>query len=291
MAKRHSYKEIQRLFSKEKWQLLSKSYKNCKTKLVVLCPKKHKIHKTVSGFLDGDGCSICSGKKKYTINDVKMFFLKENYTLLSKRYMGGFKKLKFICPQGHQHTISLFSFLRGRRCEKCFGHIKHTLKIVIKMFKKRNWTVLSKKYINSTVPLNVVCDKGHNTKITLGNFSQGVGCKQCQIIATSGKNHYNWRNDLSKKDRVARRSLKENSDWIQEILKQDNYKCQICNKEKSGHLNAHHLESYHWCKELRFDLNNGVTVCDACHMKFHNKFGRRYNTSEQFYIFLRNNND
>ena len=56
--------------------------------------------------------------------------------------------------------------------------------------------------------------------------------------------------------------------------------------DASGTMNVHHLEGYHWCEELRFDLTNGITFCVKCHKKFHKKYGNKYNTTEQTVRFL-----
>ena len=41
----------------------------------------------------------------------------------------------------------------------------------------------------------------------------------------------------------------------------------------AGTLNAHHLDSYHDHKELRYDINNGITLCKSCHREFHKYIG------------------
>jgi 5-methylcytosine-specific restriction endonuclease McrA len=64
----------------------------------------------------------------------------------------------------------------------------------------------------------------------------------------------------------------------------DSYTCQICSL--SGvELNAHHINSFSLFPEQRFDLNNLITLCSACHKDFHKEFGRGKNTAEQFLQF------
>ena len=57
--------------------------------------------------------------------------------------------------------------------------------------------------------------------------------------------------------------------------------CQKCGK-RQGDINAHHLNGYHWYKEGRTDVNNGVTLCSCCHKEFHEIYNNRNNTKEQY---------
>ena len=48
---------------------------------------------------------------------------------------------------------------------------------------------------------------------------------------------------------------------------------------------VHHLNSYHWDKEHRTDLDNGITITEEIHKLFHKIYGRKNNTKEQFEEF------
>ena len=58
--------------------------------------------------------------------------------------------------------------------------------------------------------------------------------------------------------------------------------CRSC----GGKLTSHHLEGFHWCKDLRFDITNGIPLCLKCHAKFHFIYTSFYNTAEQFLEFI-----
>ncbi len=65
------------------------------------------------------------------------------------------------------------------------------------------------------------------------------------------------------------RASKEYRDWRKAVYKRDNYTCQKCNL-MGGKLHAHHIKSFHNYPKLRFDINNGITLCEDCHGEEHN---------------------
>jgi len=75
-------------------------------------------------------------------------------------------------------------------------------------------------------------------------------------------------------------------EWSYDVRRRDGFTCQKCGRNR-GKMHAHHIESYHANVELRTDLSNGVTLCDRCHFEFHDIYGRRYNTREQFNEWMR----
>ena len=229
--------------------------------------------------------------KKYTYKEVYNIFKREGYKLLTKKWKNPQQKLIFICDKGHTHKIGLWYFLRGHRCGKCFGTHAYTFLEVKNIFKNKGYRLLSDSYTNNKTPLSIKCNKGHITNtLTLGSFINGHKCYTCENLKRCGKNNINWNNNLSTIDRIKRRGIKENTYWMNSVYLRDNYTCQCCGDDKGRNLNAHHLEGYHWCIELRFELSNGITLCEKCHSQFHKLFGTKYNTSEQFYQFLRANN-
>lgn len=85
------------------------------------------------------------------------------------------------------------------------------------------------------------------------------------------------------------RSTHEYIEWRSEVFGRDLYTCKCCgDKNGNGHeviLHAHHLYNWRDNEELRYDVNNGVTLCDSCHYKFHSIYGKKNNNPEQFYNF------
>ena len=70
----------------------------------------------------------------------------------------------------------------------------------------------------------------------------------------------------------------EYKNWRKAVYERDNYTCQECGLHsgngKTVILNAHHIKSWSDYPELRFDINNGITLCRSCH-KLTGNFGRK----------------
>ena len=69
------------------------------------------------------------------------------------------------------------------------------------------------------------------------------------------------------------RRCAEYKKWRKSIFEIDNFTCRECGK-RGGTLNADHIKPFAIFKELRFDINNGQTLCESCHKKTET-FGRR----------------
>ena len=57
--------------------------------------------------------------------------------------------------------------------------------------------------------------------------------------------------------------------WAFDVKARDNFACVHCGDDRGGNLHAHHIKAWATHPELRFELSNGVTVCDACHWLVH----------------------
>jgi len=230
-------------------------------------------------------------RNKYTYSFVFDYIKSFEHQLLSKRYINAFSKLKIKCHNGHIYFMEFARFKQGTRCSECSKNKKYTIKDVKNKLKQFGYILLSKVYINALTPLKIKCPKGHiSESIRFGNFNYGSRCDKCNREFLVGENNNNWNDNLSIEERLNGRMLKKNYIWIKSVFKKDDYICQCC-RQKGCSLEAHHLEGYHWCKELRFEVSNGVTLCKDCHKEFHHLFGNKWNTSEQFYQFLRMKND
>lgn len=82
-----------------------------------------------------------------------------------------------------------------------------------------------------------------------------------------GENHWNWKGGISNENHFIR-NCTQYKDWRNEVFKRDKYTCRICGR-KGVKLNAHHIEKFSKNKEKRFDIDNGITLCENCHKELH----------------------
>lgn len=62
--------------------------------------------------------------------------------------------------------------------------------------------------------------------------------------------------------------------WRKDVFVRDDYTCKKCGL-KGGRLNAHHIKEWAEFPELRFDIDNGITLCEPCHYATHGKEYRK----------------
>ena len=76
-----------------------------------------------------------------------------------------------------------------------------------------------------------------------------------------GNRNHNWRGGYSKSQHKGT----EYDAWRMEIYRRDGSKCRINNEDCNGKMEAHHILSFTKYPELRYQINNGITLCHAHH--------------------------
>ena len=125
--------------------------------------------------------------------------------------------------------------------------------------------------------------------------TQSCGCllnewakEHIKTLRYYGKNHPQYNPGLTDEERIKQRYQlygKNQTGWRARVFENNNYTCQICGV-RGGKLNAHHLNSWDSFPEERFDIDNGITLCEDCHKTFHSEYGYGNNTKEQFWKFV-----
>ena len=94
-------------------------------------------------------------------------------------------------------------------------------------------------------------------------------CKLHPEVMRRGEASPHWIKDRSKLKRYNdenkdRRSSIYNA-WRKSVWLRDNFKCKMSNPDCKGRLEAHHILGWKDYPELRYDINNGITLCHFHH--------------------------
>ena len=79
----------------------------------------------------------------------------------------------------------------------------------------------------------------------------------------SGQQHPSYRPEARRRNRGG-----SHHKWVNAVIGRDKATCQKCGAQ-GVELHAHHIKSYRDHPELRFDVNNGLTLCYRCHWETH----------------------
>lgn len=126
------------------------------------------------------------------------------------------------------------------------------------------------RYINQQLP------KAPNRIIEVAFISIKMDIDRDFNKAHIGKNHWNWKNGITPLNKSIRNS-QEIKQWRKNVFERDKYICRVCGA-KNTNIHAHHILPFSTYKDLRLDIDNGITLCVNCHISLHskkNKNGRR----------------
>lgn len=54
-------------------------------------------------------------------------------------------------------------------------------------------------------------------------------------------------------------------DWRLSVYKRDKFTCQMPGCKSKRQIQAHHIRKWSIASALRYDLDNGITLCRQCH--------------------------
>lgn len=301
MPAKLTIKEVREYFKSKKCELLAEEYIDSKKPLKFLCYCGKKDSKPFEKFKSRNSCCRDCGiekrnnSRKLSFEQVKATFKENGCELLETKYINSKTKMLYKCKCGNISRMSYENMRTGQHCRLCSykktaeSLRKYTLEDVSEIFKAQGCQLLEKEFnnINDVLKYNCVC--GRVSKIRLDSFLSGARCKKCAIENSIGQNNPNWKKEKTDEDRLKGRKFREYEIWRRGVFVRDNYTCCACGKI-GNKLVAHHLDGWHWCLEKRLDLNNGITLCKACHDNFHEEYGKRNNTQEQYKQWIKGKN-
>ncbi len=179
------YKEIAKA---KGGKCLSKEYINSQSKLLFKCAKGHEFYSRAEHVKGSRAwCSICSGKKKLTIEDMQTIASKKGGVCLSKKYIDNTTKLKWKCAKGHTWyaepvKVKYITWCPHYDCR--YNSVREKLKADIndlrKFAKLIGGRLISKEYKNSNSPLEWECKNKHRFILTANAVKNDlVWCSEC----------------------------------------------------------------------------------------------------------------
>lgn len=124
------------------------------------------------------------------------------------------------------------------------------------------------------------CGLRHKDMTGKNNTSTPIEIRRKIGSKLMGSNNGAWKGGIYPMHKMIRESL-EYKDWRKMVFQRDYYRCQICGI--GDNLHAHHVKPFNNNRELRFDINNGQTLCDKCHKITHSKFGGKIESNTHSY--------
>lgn len=108
------------------------------------------------------------------------------------------------------------------------------------------------------------CSRGCYRQTLIG-LKQSEATRQLRSSKLSGALSPRWRGGTSRQYKRGYKSAQFKR-WRTAVFERDHYTCQDCG-QVGGFLTAHHIKGFSRYPELRYEVNNGVTLCPQCHAK------------------------
>ncbi len=94
--------------------------------------------------------------------------------------------------------------------------------------------------------------------------------KKYSSTTIRGEKHHNWKGGISDAVSHIRGSLAYRK-WRDSVYRRDGWSCTECGEHcAKGNIVAHHIKKFSDFPESRFVVENGVTLCRACHATIEN---------------------
>lgn len=182
----HNIIDIKKEFDDLNFTLSTTIY-NPKQPLNFICPNGHQTEMHYINWKKSNyKCHPCylqilQKQKAFTYNQVKEIFNNKGCRLLTTNYVNAKQLLSYICPNNHITAITLDGFNRTETivCGYCSQVYKKTIDDIKIEFENINYTLLSTEYVGAKIPLQFICNNGHEHQISWTHFDQGQRCAQC----------------------------------------------------------------------------------------------------------------
>ncbi len=154
-------------------------YKNCSTKVTLICNKDHMYEVKPNNFNNGQRCPKCSGKCSNQAKERFINLLYDNGYKLVGEYKNIMTRVDVECPDGHLWNCLPNDFKRGNRCIKCSKRCPEQSEKDFKLLVQESGYKLLSEYNGVMKHVNIECDNGHVYMIRPNDFKKGYRCSVC----------------------------------------------------------------------------------------------------------------
>lgn len=291
MNSKWTLEKIKEAFEQRNCILLTTIYVNTKQKLDYIAECGHKHSTSLDNFKAGKGslCKKCrydfiGDGRRFTHEEVTLLFAENGCELVSQSYQNSTTKVEYIAQCGHHNKLEFVKFKSGagRVCNKCSKSIRYEYDYISEYFMNNDCHLLETEYVNVKTPMRFIAQCGHSHIISFDVF------KNCPNVSrdciSCHKRKYNDGSPIDERDMYKMKA------WRKAVFERDGYDCAKCGKH-GGKLNAHHKSGYNLDLEKRLNVDNGITLCEQCHINFHKIYGYGMNTEEQLLHWFHGNTE
>lgn len=307
-------------FDEDKNECSSKevSYKS-NTKYWFKCPmglhdsEQHSICVVTAKNTTKLECAKCTSIAQVIINKFGEKYLLDHWHKSNKvspwDISYGHSRMKIViqCTAKEYHVYSQTpqSFCGGIGCPYCNGKQVHpndslasVCPDIISRWSDKNIKSPYEYTVQSNKKVWLKCPEGkHDDYLQSLNaaYKYQYRCYECYkdelSMKQKGKNNFFWKGGINGENDTLRHR-REYKEWRTAVYERDNYTCQCCGT-RGNKLNAHHINQFANYPEIRYEINNGVTLCTKCHdatenNSFHNIYGTHNTTAEQLKEYILN---
>lgn len=199
-------------------------------------------------------CVVCNNVFLDILSSLKKICSDDCLSIYNNRY-----KIVFNCSFCNKEVKKKPSLIRGEK--------NYCSKACCSLDKRKGEFVLC-----------INCGKEiYKNPTSLKKYKNPFCSKECCWKFKVGENAPGWRGGVTS-ERKKQRDSKQYKEWRTQVFERDDYTCQNCKARngngKAVYLHAHHIKSFHNFPELRFELDNGVTLCIECHKETENYGGK-----------------
>lgn len=110
------------------------------------------------------------------------------------------------------------------------------------------------------------CNSKSRPEMNLANLEKRDKEKQRLVVQSrTGERHPNWIKDRSLIKLDKERGGPLHKQWSRNVKKRDSWKCKLQGEKCGGKLESHHILSWKDNPELRYETENGITLCHQHH--------------------------